>query len=294
MEDLVGWALSDIARGFRHSAGRYTCAVCGRNFENGEVYCHGGRFFDARRMAEMHLADTHGGMLNVLLALDKRYSGLTDNQKELLRLLHDGLCDREIAEKTGVTASTVRHQRFMFREKAKQANIFLAALELALGASRPGGGTADVKAPGTEASGEELIDIHRGATMVDERYLVTKAEEEAIIATMFSSLDPLKLKLLSPKEKKKIVILRRISEQFKRDRTYTEKELNAVFEGHLRGFRHPPAVSRRIRLHGQGEGRQRIPAEMTAARWAPMVLFGSSRMTQILRIDFLLANKNKI
>ena len=154
-------------------------------------------------------------MLSALMALDKKETSLTENQKELLRMMHAGMSDKEIAAKTGVAPSTVRHQRFMFREKMLQAKIFLSICELAL-----------EKQP----RGEELVDIHQGAKMVDERYLVTRSEEEEIISNMFSSLSPLKLKTLSPKEKKKIVILRKISEQFKKDKKYKEKELNAILK----------------------------------------------------------------
>jgi hypothetical protein len=219
MDDFLSWAAGDIKKGFRFHAGsgRYECAVCGREFEDGEIFGYGGRFFDARRMAELHIRDEHGGMLGVLMSLEKRHTGLTQNQKELLELISGGFGDRDIANKTGVTASTVRHQRFMFREKMRQAKIFCAICELAL--------EGQAAAPDAE---QEFTEIHRGATMVDERYLVTRAEEEEIISNMFSSLDPLKLKVLSPKEKKKLVILRKISQQLQRDRKYTEKELNAI------------------------------------------------------------------
>ena len=221
MNDLSGWLGEDIKKGYRYHAVScsYVCAVCGREFGDGEIFSCGGRLFDARRAAERHVREAHGGMLSYLLSLDKRYTGLTENQKELLVLISGGQSDREIAVKTGVTASTVRHQRFMFREKLRQARLFAAVCELALG-----------KRGGTPDGETEFAEIHRGATMVDERYLVTKAEEEEIVANMFSSLKPLRLKLLSPKEKKKIVILRKISGQLEPGRKYTEKELNALLK----------------------------------------------------------------
>ena len=75
---------------------------------------------------------------------------------------------------------------------------------------------------------EELIKVHRGATMVDDRYFITEAEQEKIIRTVFSSVDPLKLKFFSAKEKKKIVILNKIAAQFEKDRVYTEAEVNDI------------------------------------------------------------------
>ncbi|HEX3029230.1 MAG TPA: DUF2087 domain-containing protein, partial [Clostridia bacterium] len=75
-----------------------------------------------------------------------------------------------------------------------------------------------------------IIDSHRGATMLDDRYFTTKAEEEKILSTLFSSLSPLKLETFSSKEKKKIVILKKISEQFERGKKYSEKELNTIIK----------------------------------------------------------------
>ena len=130
------------------------------------------------------------------------------------------MSDQDIARETGTSTATVRHQRFMFREKAKQARLYLAIYELALGGRKQARGTAD--------AGNELAEIHGGAKMVDERYVVTKAEEEEIISNMFSALAPLRLKNLSPKEKKKLVILKKIAGVFERGRKYSEKEMNGI------------------------------------------------------------------
>jgi hypothetical protein len=67
--------------------------------------------------------------------------------------------------------------------------------------------------------------------MVDERYVATKEESEKVLATVFESITPLKLKVFSAKEKKKIITLRKIVEQFERGRIYPEKEINQVLKG---------------------------------------------------------------
>jgi hypothetical protein len=199
----------------------YTCLVCGREFETGEVFPFEGRFYEASRAVQRHVEKEHGSMLHTLLSYDKKYTGITENQKELLQLMHDGLSDSEIARKSGVAPSTVRHQRFVFREKAKQAKLYLAIFEAA-GEALSGGRD--------RAEKDELIGVHTGARMVDDRYLITKAEEDKIIASAFESLEPLRLKAFSPKEKKKIVILREISGQFERGVKYSEKEINSVLK----------------------------------------------------------------
>lgn len=43
-------------------------------------------------------------------------------------------------------------------------------------------------------------------------------------------MNPLKLKVFSSKEKKKVVILSKILEQFERGKKYSEKEVNQILE----------------------------------------------------------------
>jgi hypothetical protein len=73
-------------------------------------------------------------------------------------------------------------------------------------------------------------EIHPGATMVDERYMTTNDENQKIIHTYFSSLNPLVLKAFPPKQKKKLVILRVIAQAFEPGRRYGSKELNRILK----------------------------------------------------------------
>ncbi len=124
------------------------------------------------------------------------------------------MTDKEIAEKNSVATATIRHQRFVLRERAKQAKLYLAIYDLAM----------------CKNDSEELIKPHHGATMVDERYVSTISEQEKILSTYFEKTDQLVLKSLPAKEKKKLIVLRRISEEFNRDTEYTEKEINDVLK----------------------------------------------------------------
>jgi len=72
--------------------------------------------------------------------------------------------------------------------------------------------------------------VHSGATMVDELYLATAEETQKTIETLFASMRPLVLKRFPPKEKKKLVILRLIAEQFETGKRYTEKEVNQILK----------------------------------------------------------------
>lgn len=215
MEKLLGELTpQELARGYyKHTSGRYICCLCGEAFEPGQVYPMEGRFYDAERAVQRHV-EAHGGAFEALLMLDRRFTGLTDNQENLLRLMHEGRSDADIASQLGVSPSTVRHQRFMFREKAKQAKAYLALFELSVGRATP--------------QVDQSVPVHSRATMVDDRYQVTHGEEQAILKAAFESFAPLRLRAFPRKEKKKIVVLRRIAQEFAPGQAYTEKQVSAL------------------------------------------------------------------
>lgn len=62
---------------------------------------------------------THGSSVERLLMLDKKYTGLTEIQKELLDMLSSKCSDKEIARNLACTESTVRNIRFSLRERAR-------------------------------------------------------------------------------------------------------------------------------------------------------------------------------
>jgi hypothetical protein len=229
-EKLLALTTDEIKKGysFHLETESFVCNICGKSYQTGEIFEAAGRYYDASRMIQVHINDTHSDVFGTLVSYDKKNTGITENQKELLELMYSGLSDNEIAKKTGVAPATVRHQKFVFRERVKQAKLFMAIYELAAE-----GALKRKKSPSEE---DEILDIHTGATMVDDRYVITKAEEEQILSTVFSSLAPLKLKVFSPKEKKKLVILKKIAAQFERGRRYPEKELNEILKDIFEDF----------------------------------------------------------
>ncbi|WP_242986347.1 MULTISPECIES: DUF2087 domain-containing protein [Clostridium] len=72
----------------------------------------------------------HGNPINRLLMVDKKYTGLTEIQKELLEMVSNKYSNNEIAIRLGCVESTVRNMRFALRERARQARAFLATMEL--------------------------------------------------------------------------------------------------------------------------------------------------------------------
>ena len=194
----------------------FRCLLCDAAFQQGVVYPSDACYLDAHRAMRRHIETAHGSPAAMLLSQDKRTTGLTDAQKEMLSAFFSGLSDKEIAGLTGTSSATVRSQRFAFREKARQAKVILALSELL------------TEKPRTKS--DTLVDVHGGATMVDERYMVTDAQAEKVEKTFFSSLDPLVLDTFPAREKNKIIILRKISGQFSPAQKYTEKQVNATLK----------------------------------------------------------------
>ncbi len=207
---------NEIACGYRYDANRkiYECVVCGKTFDDNEVYPMDGRFLKAARAVEVHMEAEHGDYLDGLINNDSRYNTMTDNQKQLLKLFSGGLSDQEIAKELGLSVSTIRQQRFVFREKAKQAKFYLGVYSRVFERESP--------------ESDRLVPVHEHSTVIDERVVVTEEEKEKILKTYCLSTNPLKIKLFPPKEKKKLVLLSKIAECFDSGKEYSEKEVNGM------------------------------------------------------------------
>ncbi len=212
--DINALSINEIKKGYilPENTDAYQCLICGKTYDLEEIFPVGGRFFTAEHQIKAHVKEEHGHTLEYLLSLDKKLTTLTDNQKEILSLMASGLSDKEIASDLSLSTSTIRHLRFTMKEKARQAKVFLSLYELIF-----------------EERGD-FMPIHTKATMVDDRYFISEAEQKKILDNMFFSLEPLKLKIFSPKEKKKIVILKEIASSLDPNRQYTEIELNEVLK----------------------------------------------------------------
>lgn len=223
MFDLDHTSVQEFKQGWRHdsSAGRFQCLYCAAFFEDGLIYPHGEQFCTATRAIARHVAEAHGSPFEQLLKLDKRFIGLTDTQKSLLRMIQAGRSNQEIARETGNAASTIRAQRFLFREKARQARLMLALTELL----EEGG---NEMSESSSLSHEDLNPIHATATQIDERFAITASDKASVIKNYVISSEPLVIKALPVKEKRKLVLLALIAVKFDEGRSYTEKEVNEI------------------------------------------------------------------
>ena len=223
-KDFSNAAYADLKRGYTGSLaeGQFACLFCGDSFQVGEIYKVDGHLYEAQKAVEAHICDEHESVFDCLMAADKKETGLTDVQKELMSLFYRGLGDKDIATKTRTSPSTVRFQRHHFRERARQAKMYLAIAELMEDSLR------------LNKNREEVVPLHAGATMVDERYMVTQKEADTIMEKYAVSLNPLRLSGFPAKEKRKLVLLRHIAAQFTPGQVYKEKQINealaAIYE----------------------------------------------------------------
>jgi hypothetical protein len=155
-------------------------------------------------------------MLEYLLQLDKKATGLTDLQKQLISAFASGMSDTDIVKLTGAgSASTIRNHRFALKEKAKQAKLFLAIMEMMDGAL---------------PSGARFVPIHRTAPQVDERYALTQDEYNALLTKYMPQGPGGPLTGFPRKEKRKLALLRHIAKSFKKGRKYKEREVNEILQ----------------------------------------------------------------
>ncbi|HBI04030.1 MAG TPA: transcriptional regulator [Paenibacillaceae bacterium] len=209
-------SLDELKRGYIQKKDIYICLLCGEEYEKGIVYPHESLFYEAERYMGLHIEQTHGSVFEYLIGLDKKLTGLTDHQNNLLRLFYQGKSDTEVQKELGIgSASTIRHHRFTLKEKERQARTFLAMMELLK--------EKDQHAP-------SFIPVHKTATMVDDRYNITQDEQRKIVEKFFPEGPTGPLTKFPLKQKEKLIVLREIIKHIESERVYTEKELNEILQ----------------------------------------------------------------
>ncbi|MDN4525713.1 DUF2087 domain-containing protein [Fictibacillus fluitans] len=213
--------LEDLKNGYLEEKEQYVCLLCGNEVEKGMIYPRDNKLYEAEKFMNLHIQHEHGSVFTYLIGLNKKLTGLTDHQNRLLRLFYEGKSDTEIKQEMEVgSTSTIRNHRFVLKEKERQAKMLLTLMELLK--------EKDEHAP-------SLIAPHQTATMVDDRYNVTKQEQEKMLKKYFIE-DSRTLKTFPAKEKQKLVVLREISTLFHAKETYSEKDVNEVLKSVYHDF----------------------------------------------------------
>ncbi|MFC4597856.1 DUF2087 domain-containing protein [Cohnella hongkongensis] len=212
----VFWSSSveELKQGYVREGEHYVCLLCGSRTELGVVYPEDDRYYDAEKAMRVHIAKSHGSVFEYLIGLDKKLTGLTDHQNSLLRLFYQGKTDEEIRRELEIgSASTIRNHRFVLKEKERQAKVCLVLMELLK--------EKDKHAP-------EIVNLHKTARMIDDRYRITADEVESVLAKQFPDGRSGRLAKFDLKEKHKLIVLAEIAKRFESGRTYKEKEVNEI------------------------------------------------------------------
>jgi len=117
--DLAKLTLNELQQGWHTTPQGLACNYCQAVWSNET----------SLDQLQNHLDLVHGGNQSQLLHLKSRYNTLTVKQQDLLTAFAAGIKDQALAEQLQVAPATVRHQKFTFREKAKQAKFYLAVYE---------------------------------------------------------------------------------------------------------------------------------------------------------------------
>lgn len=190
---------------------QYICLICGETFDKNEIFKINSKFYNAKKATEYHIVEKHNSSFDYLINLNKKYNGLSDQQREIMSNFKKGYSDSETAKNMNLSVSTIRNYRFKFREKEKQSKIFLAMME---------------NLKNDEIAKNQMISPHRTATMLDERYEITKKEYQD---TLKKYLDSNGAIISFPKkEKRKIILLTEISKIFKFNEIYSEIQINRI------------------------------------------------------------------
>ncbi|WHY71424.1 DUF2087 domain-containing protein [Fictibacillus enclensis] len=213
--------LEDLKKGYLEEKEQFVCLLCGNEVEKGIIYPQDNILYEAEKFMNLHIQNEHASVFDYLIGLNKKLTGLTDHQNRLLRLFYEGKSDTEIKKEMEVgSTSTIRNHRFVLKEKERQAKMLLTLMELLK--------EKDEHAP-------SLIAPHQTATMVDDRYNVTKEEQEKMLKKYFIEGSK-SLKTFPAKEKQKLVVLREISTLFHPKETYSEKDVNEVLKSVYHDF----------------------------------------------------------
>jgi len=205
-------SLDEMKQGYIEEPTQYVCLLCGEKVEKGIIYPVGEVLYEAVRFIRLHIEKEHNSVFDYLINLDKKFTGLTEHQTSLLKHFYAGKSDKEVQEEMGIgSSSTIRHHRFVLKEKERQAKATLAIMELLK--------EKDQYAPA-------FITPHKHATMVDDRYAITSEEQRTIVEKFFPDGIKGPLVKFPPKEKQRLIVLRVIAEQLNKEAIFTEKEIN--------------------------------------------------------------------
>ena len=101
-EQFWSASIDEVKKGYIEVEDEYRCLICNKNFIKGRIYEIESLLYDARKAAELHIEEKHTSMLDYLLNMNSSFTGISEVQRELIKLFYEGLSDKEISEKLGI------------------------------------------------------------------------------------------------------------------------------------------------------------------------------------------------
>ncbi|MGM0124345.1 hypothetical protein IGI37_001722 [Enterococcus sp. AZ194] len=210
--EFLQMSLNELKQGYRIDQANVCCNYCQEFFS-----------FDSEQKAlavsqiNEHLNRVHGGPNQALVSFASKYNTLTEKQKELLFSFSSEKKDQEIADLFKVSPSTIRHQKFTFREKAKQAKVYLAQFEAVFSEK--------------QAPEDSLIPVPEATGVIDDRFVLTEKEYAEIVRKYFDFSTGEVVLTVFPKGQKNVIgILNRIVEEFSMRKRYSGKDIDRQLE----------------------------------------------------------------
>ena len=187
----------------------YDCLFCQFETVWGRIYQHDDQFEDAELTMQNHIHKEHGSSFEFLISMDKENHGLTVNQRQILQLIYQGKPDAEIARMTGKAPSTIRNVRYVLKEKFKETKVFMAIIEELY--------------EKLDHSVEKMMTFPASVNLPKAHLEITEQEQKQILAKYFRDS---RIEQFPKKEKRKLVLLHKVSKIFEKDKKYSEKEVN--------------------------------------------------------------------
>ncbi|WP_203640980.1 DUF2087 domain-containing protein [Levilactobacillus andaensis] len=209
--------LTELKQGWHQTPTAFICNTCQATFATDEVFAANDKFYPADQMIRRHVRAEHPHRVTDLINDDSKYNTLTAKQRDLLEAFHSGLKDADIAKQNQVAAATVRHQKFTFREKAKQARLYLAIYDNVF--DHP------------NAPEDQLLTVPEQPGSLDDRFIITQAEyQQNLKRYLTTSGVGIQLKRWPKKQKAVVAILSRIIQEIPHDQHFTEAEITAILK----------------------------------------------------------------
>ncbi|GEK34889.1 DUF2087 domain-containing protein [Kurthia sibirica] len=212
--DMDEVKVEQLIKGYQEQEEYFSCLLCNHKIEKGIVYMKEDIMYEAEKFMKLHITIKHDSVFTFFIEQNKKMTGLTEHQSNLMTAFYEGKGDKEIQAELEIgSISTIRQHRFALREKEKQAKVFLTLMHLL---------------KQRENNADDFVPVHQTATMIDDRYNVTEKEQQEILEKNFPEGLNGKLARFPKKQKHKIIVLRAIAQNFEEGRKYSEKELNAI------------------------------------------------------------------